>query len=406
MPTFKYKAVTEAGSVLEGEMEARNQSAVIERLHDLGHLPVRAEEIKASGQGNFLQRDLFGSRRASSKDIAALTRDLATLLQSGLSLVRSLDMLVELNESAAVTKLLADVLESVRGGSSLADAMAAQNNAFPQYYVSMVRAGESGGSLDGVLERLAGFMQRSQEMIETVKSALIYPMILFAMAAASVVILLTVVVPEFKPLFEDAGESLPFATQIIISIGDAFERYWWLMLLAFVGAVMLFRQQLSTPAGRFRWDSLVLKMPLFGDLVTKIEVARFSRTVGTLLHNGVTLPTALGIVRDTLRNTVIAKAVEDAATLLKEGQGLADPLVAAEIFPSLATHLVRVGEESGKLEEMLIRVADIYEREIQHSIDRMLALLVPLLTITLGVLIAGIIGSVLVAILSVNQLAF
>ena len=406
MPTFHYKAVSSSDEVVEGKMEARSQSAVIERLHELGHLPIRADEVPQGKPAGWLTRDLFAERPVSRKAVGLVTRELATMLGAGLPLERSLEILVNLAEKENLRKLLVRVLDGVRGGSSLADAMAAEGGTFPRFYVSMVRAGESGGALDAVLARLADFLEKAQALTESVRSALIYPAILLVMAGLSVVVLLTVIVPEFKPLFEDAGEALPLATQIIVGLGEVFARYWWLMGLAVVAAVWLLRRRLANPAFRYRWDGLILRLPLFGDLVKKIQVARFSRTLGTLLRNGVTLLSALAIVRETLGNAVIARAIEALTAGLKEGQGLAEPLAAAAVFPNLSIQLVRVGEETGQLEEMLIKVADIYDREVERTIQRLLDLLVPALTIGLGVLIAVIIASVLVAFLSVNELAF
>ncbi len=406
MSTFRYRAVDSAGKVIEGEREAGSQSAVIARLHDLGHLPIGAEEVSKGAGPTWLTRDLFAARPVSRKSIALITRELATLLGAGVPLDRSLEILVSLAEKENVRKLLARVLDGVRGGASLAEAMAAQGGTFPPYYSSMVRAGEAGGALEVVLARLADFLERSQAVSESVRSALIYPAILVGMAGLSLVVLLTVVVPEFKPLFEDAGEALPAATRVVVTFGEALARTWWMIALAIAALVWGLRRRLANPAFRYRWDDLMLRLPLFGDLVRKIQIARFSRTLGTLLQNGVALLSALAIVKETLGNMVLARAVERIAAGLKEGQGIAEPLAAAGVFPNLAVQLVRVGEETGQLEDMLNKVADIYDREVQSTIQRLLALLVPVLTIGLGLLIAGIIASVLMAFLSINELAF
>ena len=406
MPTYRYKAVTDSGKVLEGDMEAPSQTEVIERLHDLGHLPVHADEMKGPSGGGWLTRRLFTTRRVSYRDVGLVTRELATLLKAGLPLDRSLEILRTVAEKKAVGEMLVRVLDRVRSGASLADAMASQERAFPRFYVSMVRAGETGGALDAVLERLADFIEKSQALTENVKSALVYPAILLTMAGGTVILLLMVVIPQFRPLFEDAGEALPLATQILVSLGEVFQDYWWAIGLAVVGLVLLARRELSNPVRRFRWDGVFWRIPLVGDLVSKIEVARFSRMLSTLLRNGVAMLNALAIVKDTLTNAVIAAAVEDVAARLKEGQGLAQPLMAARVFPDLAVSLVRVGEETGKLEEMLDKVAEIYDREVQRTIERLLTLLVPALTIGLGVLIAAIIVSILTTILSVHSLVF
>ena len=411
MALFRYKAVSGSGDIVEGEMKAGSRAGVIDQLHDRGYVPIRADEVRAPSHAGpravkFLGRDILPARRVSRRNIALMTRDLATLLGAGLPLERAFEVLIDLADREAVKALLGRVLDAVRSGSTLADALAAQGGAFPAYYVSMIQAGEAGGSLDEVLIRLADFMERERALKDRVTSALIYPAIVLVMAGLSVVILLAVVVPEFKPLFEDAGQALPLSTRIIVALGEAFQDYWWAALLAIAAAALLARQQLANPASRHRWHGLILKTPLLGDLTAKIEVARFSRTVGTLLKNGVALLTALGIAKHTLSNAVLAKSTEGVAERLKQGKGLAEPLAEAGLFPRLALHLVRVGEESGRLEEMLIKIADIYDHEVERAMERLLALLVPAVTIVLGLLIAGIIGSVLSALLGVYDLPF
>jgi general secretion pathway protein F len=289
---------------------------------------------------------------------------------------------------------------------SLADALSEHRDVFPQYYASMIRAGEASGALDVVLGRLSEFLEKSQALRESIKTALYYPVFLLTMAALSIVILLTFVIPEFEPLFESAGAALPISTRVLVAAGDAIRNYGWLMLVALAASIYLTRRYLATTDGRRRADELFLRLPVIGSLLTKIEVARFCRTVSTLLQNGVGLLGALDIVRDTVKNSVIASAIGNVAMRLKEGRGLAEPLAATGAFPKLAVHLVRVGEETGKLDEMLSKLADIYEQDVGRATERMLSLLVPLLTISMGVMIAAIIMSILTAIFSVNTLAF
>ncbi len=406
MSLYRYKAVSASGEIVEGEMEARSQSMAIERLREGGLLPIDADEVGETRAAHWLSRDIFAWRRVSRAEIAVVTRELATLLGAGLPLDRSLEILIELSVAEATRKVLARVLDRIRGGASVADAMAAEDGVFPRSYVSMVRAGEAGGTLEHVLDRLAKFMDRAQALKANVRSALIYPAILLGMAVLSVIVLLAVVLPQFRPLFEDAGQALPPATRVLVAAGDAVEAYWWLIALTIAAVVLLARWLLSRPAGRLRWDRWVLKMPLVGDLVAKIEAARFSRTLATLLGNGVAVLAAMPLVRETIGNSVIARSIDAVAGCLKEGKGLAQPLVEANVFPPLAMQLMRVGEETGHLEEMLLHVADIYDDEVKRTIDRMIALLVPLLTIFLGLLIAGIIVSILSAILSVYDLPF
>ncbi len=403
MALFHYKAVSEDGEVLEGEMQAASREVVIERLFEAGHTPLHAEPVAAEGAGGF---KLFGRRRLSHQQIVDLTRELATLLNAGLPLDRALEILIDLAADERAAKLLTAVREEVHGGSTLADALEAQPGAFNRFYLNMVRAGEMGGALEAVLTRLSDSLERAAELKETINSALIYPAILVTVAGLSVVILLVYVVPQFTALFESSGKALPLPTQIVIAVGEGFRHYWWAMALAIVALLLFMQRQLSRPASRLRWDRWFLRMPLAGDLVSKVEAARFARTLGTLLGNGVPLLTALSIVRETAGNQVLAQTIDEVAESLKKGKGLSEPLMQAGHFPRLAVQLVRVGEETGLLEEMLLRVADIYDREVKTSVQRMLALLEPLLIVGLGLIIAAIIMSILVAILAVNELAF
>ncbi len=406
MALFHYKFVDPAGDVQEGEMDADSQATVIRRLQEAGHVPIRAEEVSPGGyRRGFRLADLRRSR-ISRKDIGIFTQELETLLRAGLPLDRALGLLQGLAESKAMGALIQRVQDTVRGGAPLSSALEAQHGAFSRFYVSMLRAGEAGGSLDTVLARLTEYLERSKELRDTVLSALIYPAILLTVALLSVLILLTFVVPQFSQLFHDMGKALPLPTQIVVSAGDLVRGYWWAGVLLVLGVVLLVRRALADPQQRLRWDGWLLRMRLLGELVLRVEVARFSRTLGTLLGNGVPLLTALSIVKETVGNQVLAGAIGTVAARTKEGEGLAQPLMDTEVFPKLAVHMVRVGEETGRLEEMLLQVADTYDREVRTTVKRVLALLEPLLILGLGVIIAAIIMSILVAILSLNQLAF
>lgn len=406
MARFAYKAVSASGDVIEGEIDARDQERAIEQLHALGHVPIRADEISVGSPRRRPWLGWFMGRDVSRQDVAFLTRELAILLTAGLPLERALEIVTDISDRETVQRLVKRLLESVRGGASLADAMAIQQTVFSRTYISTVRAGEVGAALDVVLERLADFMEKSQQLRDTVKSALIYPAILLVMTGLSMVIVLTVVLPEFKPLFEDAGAALPLSAAVLLSFSDGLQQYGWLMALGSLVLFILFRRSLKNPRSRNRWDRWLLHAPLIGDLVTKVEVARFSRTMGTLLGNGVELLTAISVAQESIGNTVIARAIDQLIPSLKEGRGLSAPLIEAAVFPRLAAQLIRVGEESGQLEEMMVKVADIFDREVQLSVDRMMAVLVPALTIVLGLLVAGIILTILSAIMSVYDLPF
>lgn len=405
MTVFRYKAVSPAGQTVEGEMDAPSETAVVARLHEMGHIPVRAQPTKherASFGPGFTKKH----RGLSPTGTILFARELATLLGSGLPLDRSLKILVELSDQKGMRRILSGILERVKGGASLADAVASEKGAFPSYFIGMIRAAEAGGSLDKVLLQVSDYMERMHTAAENVRSALIYPIILLVTAGLSIVVLMTLVVPQFQPLFEDAGQALPMATRVVVGTANWLQSHWPVLIGGFCIAALLFRFGLRDASFRLTWHRLLLGAPLFGNLILKIEVARFGRTLGTLLGNGVTLLNAMNIARDVHSNSFMANTVGGLADGIRQGQGLAAPLEQGGLFPGLAVHLIRIGEESGKLDEMLLHVAEIFERDAQRTIDRLLAMLVPALTIGLGAFIAGIIASVLVAIMSINKLAF
>lgn len=401
MALFRYKAAGRAGEVETGEMEARDEAGAVERLQASGLIPIRVEPLVAAAQsgGGF-----FSRRRIGQGEVGALTRELATLLRAGLPLDRALEILIGLAQSPQMQALLAQVRDDVRGGAAFSKALEAHPGVFSRFYIGMVRAGEAGGALGAVLARIGEFMERSKELKETVKSALIYPSILVLASVTSVMLLLIFVVPQFSQMFEQSGKALPLATQIVIRAGDLLRRYWWAIPLGVFLVYRYFAWQMGRPESKLVWDGRLLRLPLTGDLLTKIEVARFARTLGTLLANGIPLLAALGIVKETVGNSVIAGGLEAAREQLKAGQGLSKPLMAQGIFPQLAVHMVSVGEETGQLDEMLTRVADVYDREVSLAVKRMLALLEPVMILGLGLVIGGIILSILLAILKVNSL--
>lgn len=406
MPRYRYEAVDAAGEVLRDEVEASSAEVAIERLRDQGLLPLSVAEAKGGFLRGGFSQPLFSRRRSfSQKSVILLTQQLSSLLNAGMPLDRALTILIDVTDDEPSKALMERVQEKVRGGSTLADALETQG-VFSRFYLNMIRAGEAGGALETVLKRLSEFLERSQALRETVASALIYPLILLTVSALSVIILLTFVVPQFQRLFADAGKALPLATQIVIAVGDGFRHYWWAGAIVILLAASAMRRQLRQPESRLLWDRRFLRLPLFGDLIAKVETARLSRTLGTLLGNGVSLLNALTIVRETLSNQVLAGALGEVAEHVKTGRGLADPLLEAGDFPKLAVQMVRVGEETGQLQEMLLQVADTYDGEVQTAIKRLLTLLEPAMILGLGVIVAGIIMSILVAILSLNDLAF
>ena len=409
MPLYSYRAVTPAGDVSSGELEAANESEIVDRLRDQGLLPMQiAQSIGVAAAGERAARparaSLFAPRRVTHDNVLGLTRELATLLRAGLPLDRALELLITLAPSLPVAVMLQGIRDEVRGGKSLSQALDARREVFSRFYVNIVRAGEAGGALGTVLARMAETMERTKELRESVRSALIYPTILVFVAVASVMVLLVFVVPQFQTTFAQAGKALPIPTQIVIVAGTFLRNWWWALIPAAVLAVIWFRRRGRTPAVRRLRDTRMLRMPLVGDLIAKVEIARFARTLATLLANGVTLLAGLSIVKETMGNVVLQNALDGVTAKLREGKGFGRPLAETGLFPRLATQMILVGEESGRLEEMLGRVADVYDREVATAIKRFLAVLEPVLILGLAVLVGGIVFSILLGVMGMSEL--
>ena len=411
MPLYRYKAVAPGGAVSVGELDAANESEILDRLRDQGLMPMlvapatRAGGDAAPSRGaREPRRRWFEAKRITREQLLAFTRELATLLRAGLPLDRALETLIGLAATPFAATFLQGIRDEVRGGKAMSQALDARREVFSRFYVNIVRAGEAGGALASVLTRLADTMERNKELRETVKSALIYPVILIGVAITSVMILLVYVVPQFQQTFSQAGKALPLPTEVVIFAGTFLKKWWWALVAFVVLAVLWFRRKLAEPRFRGRFDARVLTLPLIGDLVAKVEVARFSRTLATLLGNGVTLLAGLSIVKETMGNAVLGDSLEGVTARLREGKGFGRPLVDTGLWPRLATQMILVGEESGRLEEMLGRVADVYDREVQVSIKRFLAILEPALILGLAVLIGGIVFSILLGVMGMSEL--
>ena len=405
MALFRYKAVTETGDVVEGDLEAPTQAAVIAHLRSLGQLPIRADARRGSPLAAWFGRELRPSGRLGRADQTRLLQDLSMLLRAGLPIDQALEASGAYAEKAPVKALIKRLLDRVRSGVSLADAMAAEGDAFDRFTVGMTRAGEASGALDTVLAKTGEFLERTHKSLQNLRSALLYPAILLTATVISVGIIVTVVIPSFQEIFNEAGFPLPLATRVVMAIGSIAQQWWWVPIVAGLGFVLWIIRARRSEEGRLRWDRRLLKLPLIGDLLVKAQAARVSFTLGTLLSNGVPLLSALGVARETLGNAVLARAFEAVQKQVKEGKSFARPLDEAGVLPKLATHLLRIGEESGRLEDMLFRVAETYEVEVQRSIQRLLTLLVPAITVIMALLIAGIIVSILLPMMSINELA-
>ena len=406
MPFYQYKAVTPAGEVQEGVLEASSTPAAVARLQSMGMIPIRAEEAGAAKVSvpASARKPLFSRKGISENDIGILTRELATLLKAGLPLDRSFEILINLAANPRVAELIGKIRNDVRGGASLSKALEAQKGVFTRFYVNMIRAGEAGGSLPTVLLRLAEYMERAKALRDNITASLTYPAFLAVISVIAVVVLLGAVVPRFKPIFAGAGKAVPAMTQVVIFAGDALRNYWFPMLLLLSLIAYVVARRLRDPEVKYRMDRRAVTAPVVGDLFAKVEMSRFSRTLGVLLANGVTLVSALNIVRETMSNTWLAEAVGNVARELKEGRGLGRPMMETGRFPMLAVHMIQVGEETGRLDDMLMQVAETYDREVEVAIRKALALLQPVMIVAMALVIGFIIIAILSAMLSVYDI--
>lgn len=396
MPLFRYKALSATGETLDGQMEAASADEVVVRLQDQGHLPVEARRADAGGGEGFsglLRRKEFGDEQ-----VLQFTQQLATLLGAGQPLDRALGILLELPDSPQARRVIERVREAVRGGAPLSTALEQQHGLFSRLYVNLVRAGEAGGNVHEALRRLADYLERSAKLRGRVINALIYPVILCVMVVASVGFLMAVVVPQFQVLFESLNAELPWYSQLVLDLSLFVRAWWWALLLAVVLAALWLASRLRQPEARRALDARLLRLRYVGDLVARLDTARLARTLGTLVRNGVPLLTAINLSRPVLGNRVLAEAVEAAAEEVKTGSGLGYALGRQKVFPRLAVQMVQVGEESGELDAMLLKVADTFDLETANALDRLMAALVPALTVLMTAVIAIIILSVLLPI--------
>jgi general secretion pathway protein F len=375
---FQYKAVSPSGETVQGEMEAASLDMVVLKLQEAGNIPLQAGEARSGGLSLTTLR--LGRRGMNGREVAQFTQQMATLLGAGLPLDRSLQVLMELSENERVRKTVSEIRDHVREGGSLSDALEKQHGAFSRLFVNMVRAGEIGGTLDVTLSRLSEYLERSAGLKDSVISALIYPIILLALAALSLIVLLVWVIPQFTPIFEELGGDLPLITKIVLGVGAVLQKFWWALILLGFMAVTQFRRMMAVEEKRFAWDGRVLGLKWVGDLVAKLETARLTRTLGTLLSNGVPLLSALSIARNVINNTVLRKDVSEAAREVKTGGGLARNLAKGGRFPRLALQMISVGEETGQLDGMLMKVSDSYDIEVRNTIERLLSIFTPVVT--------------------------
>ncbi len=407
MPEFAYEALDKGGKQVRGIIEAANEEVIVEKLRGMGYYPLKVTQHKTSAaQADILAlpglRAIF--HRVTSKQLMAFTRQLATLIDAGLPIIRSLSILQEQVESAIFKEKLGDVIKSIEGGSSLSEALARHPKVFDNLYVNMVRAGEIGGVLEAVLDKIAEFLEKRQALKGKVKSAMMYPAVVSFLAAGIVIFILVKIIPRFVDIFEQLGAELPALTQGLITASDILLTKTWWVLAAVILLYIIYRKINQTKEGKYIFDATKLKIPVFGALLKKIAITRFAGTLSTLIHSGVPILQALDIVRDTSGNEVVARAMDKVYHSVKDGETIHEPLSQCPIFPPLVVHMVAVGEETGAIDLMLIKVAEAYEREVDDTVNALTSILEPLLIVFLGVIVGIIVVALYLPLFSIPNL--
>ncbi len=412
MPFFRYTVKDKNGTTLQDSMEASDEKSLVDSLRkqSLSIISVVQEKEKKSspqkGASKDAQNITRGGSRGSVKlaELVLFTRQLATMIQSGIPLMQSFDILSEQTENRQFKKIITQVKESISAGSSLSDAMAKHPKAFSTLFVNMVKAGESSGALDDIMERLASYLEKTDSLIRKVRSAMIYPLVVSIMAVLITLVLMLKVVPVFKSIFADFGGELPLPTQVLIQVSDLLIHTFFVWFSAAVGAVFLARKYLKTDKGQLYFDEFKLKMPVFGSIFRKVAVSKFTRTLATLIKSGVPILGALEIVAKTSGNRVIENAVVKVRISIREGENITDPLAKSRVFPPMVVRMISVGEQTGELEKMLTKIADFYDDQVDAAVSGLTSIIEPLVIAFLGVFIGGIVICMFLPIFKLSQL--
>jgi general secretion pathway protein F len=403
--TFHYRAVAADGKLRTGLITAEDTRSVARELRRQGLTPVYVGDREKKGVEIDLKALLSGFGGGKKRDVLFFTQELSTLLNSGVPLDRALSITSELTTKPQFRTVVTDILRAIKGGKSLADALAIHPAYFSDLFINMVRAGEASGSLGQIFERLYVFEKSRDELRGYIVSSMVYPALLMVVGAGSIFIILNFVVPRFAGVFADSRMKIPLATQIMIDASDLVRHWAWLVGLGIAAVIVAFRAWIRTPAGRMQWDDVRLKIPVLGDAMRKAETSRFARAMSTLVSNSVPLVQALQISAGILFNKRMANSLKDVAQGVKRGEGIAGPLTRTRMFPPLASHLLTVGEETGKLDVMFGRLADIYDEETRTAIRRFTSVFEPLVILVMGLVVGSLVLSILIAITSINDIA-
>lgn len=421
---FEYKASTFEGKVRQGKIFARDERSAVAKIHAQGLIPLSVylpgSEIKAAktprlrvpAKGPDLKKAFSGlaalklglRRKVKTKDLILFSEHLSTMLKAGITLNKCLTILADLTENKFFARIITDVHNQIREGSSLYQALEKHPDVFPGVFVNMVRAGESGGVLDLVLKRVSEFLTEIQELKDYLISSMIYPAILGLTAIASILVMLIVVVPRFAEIFTDMGVEMPMATRVMLTAGNFLQAHWWALFLLVGFCFFLFKYFVSTPRGRDWWDRFKLGLPMIGPILLKVEIARFSKTLGTLLASGVSILAAMNIVKGVVVNNSLKLSLDQVYDDLKQGRMLSGSLENHDVFPSLAVNMLGVGEESGNMPEMLEKVGDMYDKDLKGAIKSFTSLFEPMVILVMGLVIGAMVVSMLLAIFSLNEL--
>ncbi len=399
MPTFAYVARGRDGKKQRGVLTAENRQALTQMLQSRG-LTADKIEIQGAKTGGRL-----GGRRVKTVELLLFTRQLSTIVNAGLPLLQGLDILAEQTEDPNFAQVIRDVAQNVESGETFSEALRRHPRAYPDLYVSMVRAGEAGGDLDGVLMQLADYLEATEELKRRIKAAMTYPVVAFGMILLIASGLILFVVPQFEEIFTSLGGRLPLPTRILIMVSDTLRSFGALVVVAvFIGIIFGIRVYGQTESGRYNIDSLKLRLPVFGKLLRKVAISRFSRTLSTLTRSGVAILQALEIVERTAGNEVFARVIREAGDSVRNGETLAEPLARSGEFPAMVTRMIGVGEKTGALEAMLQKIADFYDSEVKAAVDSMTSLIEPILILFMGIIVGGIVIALFLPILNLSQL--
>ncbi len=398
---YQYKARKTSGETVEGVLEADNRRLVINRLQSMNLYPIRVEE--KGGRGLTQEVSLQTFKRVSQSDIATFTRQMSDLLRAGLPLVRALTVLEKQAGNVKFRRVLTSLRSDVQGGMRLSDALAKHPKIFPDLYSNMVHAGEMGGMLDQVMERLADFKEAEREMRSKIIAAMFYPAIMLVLGTGVVLVLVAFVIPNFIIMFEELDQELPYATQVLVAISHIITGFWWAILVVLGLIGFGYYQLTSNREGRAQRDRLLMRVPVIGDLMIKREVAKFGRTLGTLLTNGVPILKALEIVESVSSNLHIARVIANVRNNIREGERLSDKLGEGGLFPDVAVNMVAVGEETGRLEETLVRMAESYEKDTDRTLKVLTSLIEPLMIIVMGVVVGCIVYAMVIPIFQLTS---